>query len=163
MKWKYIPGYNKRYKIYKDGRIWSRRSKRFLKEQTDHYGYRYYILCIDSKLKNKTTHRWLWESFVGAVPKGKQINHIDGNKLNNSLDNLELSTPKENIQHAWRMGLCRRSLGSKTNNSKLLECDIAKIFRLHKRGLSQCKIAKKFSVTQSNISRILNKQTWRHA
>jgi hypothetical protein len=42
-------------------------------------------------------HRWVWETFMGPIPEGLEINHIDHNKLNNSLSNLELVTHRENM------------------------------------------------------------------
>lgn len=60
--------------------------------------------------KNKTihhvrAHRLVYEAFYGKIPDGMQINHIDGNKLNNSINNLETVTNQENTQHAYDNGL----------------------------------------------------------
>lgn len=58
------------------------------------------VKLIDRKTMELRLHRLVWWYFYGEIPEGKQINHIDGNKQNNKIENLELVTPSENIQHA---------------------------------------------------------------
>lgn len=52
-------------------------------------------------------HRLIWEAVHGPIPDGMQINHINGVKTDNRIDNLELVTPSENSMHAYRLGLSR--------------------------------------------------------
>lgn len=52
-------------------------------------------------------HRMIWESVYGPIPEGLQINHINGDKTDNRLENLDLVTQSENILHAYRLGLMR--------------------------------------------------------
>lgn len=162
MKHKDLAGYSGEYRIYEDGRIWSYKTKRFLKKQLDKDGYYRYTVCRGGKVKNMTLHRWLYLSFVGDIPKDNQINHKDGVKTNNNLNNLEVCTPKENTLHAWGTGLARRRVGSTMHSSKLTENDIPKIFELSKQGYTNKHIAELFCVDASNISKILHKNTWLH-
>lgn len=60
-------------------------------------GYR--VVWVDGKMRS--THRVLWERAYGHIPAGMQIDHIDGDKLNNSLDNLRLAT---NAENQWNQG-----------------------------------------------------------
>lgn len=69
-------------------------------------GYMIVTLCHEGVRKNKRVHRLLAEAFIPNPSNKAHINHIDGVKLNNSLDNLEWATPKENTNHAIKMGLC---------------------------------------------------------
>lgn len=69
-------------------------------------GYMIVTLCKEGKKKNKRVHRLLCEAFLPNPHNKKHVNHIDGNKLNNYLTNLEWNTPKENAIHAVRTGLC---------------------------------------------------------
>lgn len=70
-------------------------------------GYQRCELCTGAGLKKSfTVHRLVMYAFVGQPPTGlDQINHKDGNKLNNHPDNLEYSNNSLNIEHAWRTGL----------------------------------------------------------
>lgn len=63
----------------------------------------YYTTRVDGT--NKYVHRLVWELFKGEIPEGYEINHIDGNKANNKLSNLELVTRQENCAEKIR---CRR-------------------------------------------------------
>lgn len=63
-------------------------------------GYRYaYVKGVGWRY----VHRLVYETFIGAVPDGLEINHKDGNKLNNALDNLEAITHQENIKHSYKV------------------------------------------------------------
>lgn len=64
------------------------------------HGYMEAGLNLGGKIVQVRIHRVIWTYFNEEIPEGVQINHRDGNKINNSLENLELATPKENIQHA---------------------------------------------------------------
>ncbi len=80
-------------------------------------GYYFISISLGSR-ENKMTiknHRAVAETFINNPNNLPFINHIDGNKLNNSVDNLEWCTPKENAQHAVKMGLCDESI----NKSKI--------------------------------------------
>jgi len=59
----------------------------------------------ERKTKNVRVHRLVWMAYNGLIPEGMQINHINTNKMDNSLVNLELTTPKENVQHSIKHGL----------------------------------------------------------
>jgi hypothetical protein len=57
----------------------------------------YYTVWINSKCQ--LWHRVVYEHFLGPIPKGMQIDHIDGNKLDNRIDNLRLATPRQNMMN----------------------------------------------------------------
>lgn len=69
-------------------------------------GYYLVTLCHEGVRKNKRIHRLLMEAFVPNPENKEHVNHIDGNKLNNSLSNLEWATCKENSNHVVKLGLC---------------------------------------------------------
>lgn len=89
-----------------------------------------------------------------------EVNHIDGNKSNNNLENLEWCTPSENQKHAFRTGLQKARKGEKSNFSKLSLEQVNLIFELREKGLTQKQIAEQIGCSRSNISYILNKKTW---
>lgn len=109
----------------------------------------------------KLVHRLVAEAFL-PNPNGKeQVNHLDGNKSNNRVDNLEWATHQENMAHADRTGL-RNVRGSNHGNSKLSEDDIRVIRELLSSGIRHAKIAVMFGVCRATISCVSRGTTWSH-
>lgn len=59
----------------------------------------YLSVILGKKSKRLLVHKLVYEAFIGDIPEGMQVNHIDENKENNTVENLNLMTPKENINH----------------------------------------------------------------
>ena len=134
--WKTIKHYNGRYKISSYGRVSSvareitRNDKRgysytymregkFLKTSLASMGYFVVGLCKDGKAKQFFVHRLVAEHFIINSKNKPQVNHLDGNKKNNYVDNLEWVTASENGLHAHRMGLStsKRVFGKENHRS----------------------------------------------
>ena len=103
--WKEIPGTNGEYKISNYGKVMTAKTGRILSPAIDMNGYeRVCLFKMDSRRRYKV-HRLVAITFI-PNPNGKeQVNHKDGNKRNNSVDNLEWVTHKENMRHAKATGL----------------------------------------------------------
>jgi len=105
--WKAIAECNGEYYISDHGRVKSYKlgRERILKQGYD--SYKYPIVGIYKNGKSKTTciHKLVAMAFISNPNNKPQVNHIDGNKLNNHKDNLEWVTSSENLQHAWDTGL----------------------------------------------------------
>ena len=86
-----------------DGTVWKLRGK-LLKQAIDHSGYSFVMISKNGKIKNHRIHRLVMDSFS---PEGKkrEVNHIDGDKTNNALSNLEWVTSSENKIHSYKTGL----------------------------------------------------------
>lgn len=125
--WKDILGYETHYEISNYGNI---RSKERLQKSSrgngmctikpkakkifpDKRGYFTVVLSLNGKLKTFTVHQLVAMAFLPNFTKGETINHIDGNKQNNHIDNLEKSNPSHNMLHAYRMGLVPKRSKSK--------------------------------------------------
>jgi len=112
---------------------------------------------------NKTmysVHRLVAIAFIPNPENKPEINHKDGNKQNNHVDNLEWCTRKENIDHAFRLGLSSNK-GEKNPRSKLNWDSVNKIRNLYNTGLyTQNKLAEMFGVSQSPINKLLNYKNW---
>lgn len=94
----------KKYEVFDYGRIWSYSRNRFLKPAKNKRGGYYYIKLYDNngKKKDYRLHRLIYESVYGNIPEGMEVNHIDEDKSNNSITNLNLMSRKENINYGTR-------------------------------------------------------------
>ena len=92
------------YEVFEDGRIWSEKSKKFLRIGKNKDGYSIVKLSRDGNVYNKKVHRLVADAFVyNDNPEHKtQVNHINENKSDNHADNLEWVTPSENINYGSR-------------------------------------------------------------
>lgn len=100
VKKKFIQGSNEIYSITEDGRIFSHVHNEF-KEPTLFKGYERVGLFLYGKPCNRFIHILVYEHFVGPIPVGAKVKHKDGNKLNNSVDNLYLKVPKALTEKQW--------------------------------------------------------------
>lgn len=112
LKWKEIKGWEGRYDVSNNGEIRSwyyglkRLSEpRLLKVKTDKYGYRAITLHHGDIKKTYTVHRLVAIAFLPNPQNLPQINHIDGDKNNNSVNNLEWCSSQKNMRHAFDSGL----------------------------------------------------------
>jgi hypothetical protein len=88
------------YQIDVNGNIQSLKTGRILKINKNQKGYNHITLSNNGKSNTITIHKLVFTTYIGDTKKGYDINHIDGNKNNNSIINLELVTRKENCQKA---------------------------------------------------------------
>ena len=166
--WKKI--YNGYYAVSDWGRVKSLKaalnSKKisygYIKKQSkDQQGYLQVGLYIDGKEIRRRVHRLVAKAFLGPCPKGKQVNHIDGAKQNNCAENLEYVTPKENMEHAAKLGLFNPQ-GSNSPNAKLDEGQVLKIRKMIRKKKTHSSIAKRFNVSRPTISMIASRKIWKH-
>lgn len=125
--WKDIPNYQGLYQISNLGNIRSllNGSKRVLKPNPSNCGYYKVELYNNGKSKVFYIHRLVANSFIPNPDNKKQVNHIDGDKSHNCVDNLEWVTPSENQKHAFSIGLSKSNMlgkkGSLNPKSKKIE------------------------------------------
>ncbi len=123
----------------------------------------YLKVCLSNERKRRWVyvHRLVCETFHGMPDKGKEVNHKDGNKFNNSASNLEWVTRSENGYHAFRNGLNRPAIGVNSSNAKLTDSDVVQIRRL--RGLlTQVQIGKMFGINDRHVCNIQLNRFWKH-
>ena len=104
--------------MIKNGKTWAGdAAHRKVKTSVGSDYYLRFAPCKDGKYARATVHRTLWEAFVGPIEGRLEINHKDLNRTNNRIDNLELVTHQQNIQHAIdaykNQGLLRAVKGTK--------------------------------------------------
>lgn len=107
--YKPIKGYEGLYEVSNLGNVKSfKRSEPKVLKPKMIKGYSIVSLCIKGQRKQIAVHRLVAEAFIKRIPDKNEINHIDGNKTNNSVDNLEWCTHTENVRHAFKTGLIQR-------------------------------------------------------
>ena len=121
-------------------------------------GYLNVKLYVNSVQLTRGVHRLVAIAFIPNPFNLESVNHKDGIKENNHVDNLEWMTKLENFEHAKINGLLLK--GSDHQNSKLLEADVIEIKKLLSEGTSPTKIGKLFGVSTATISQIRLNNTW---
>ena len=104
-KWKLVPGCDKRYEVSDAGHIRNSASHKVYKPWICKNGYAYVSIVSHGKRSKVSVHRLVAACFIPNPENKPCVNHIDGNKSNNNVDNLEWSTFSENIKHSWDSGL----------------------------------------------------------
>lgn len=141
------------YIITKNGEIINKHNNHKVKPQKNGKGY--FRVSIGGKLL--FVHRLVAEKYIPNPNHKSQVNHKDGNKENNYIDNLEWVTNQENRNHAVNNSL--QICGEKCSWAKLNENDV--IYILNNKELSSDELAKKFNVSSRTIRNVKNGKTWK--
>lgn len=123
-------------------------------------GYYHVNLYNNKGIKIYRVNRIVAFVFIENINNKPFVNHIDGIKSNNRVENLEWCTCQENITHSIKNGLSKYTSGEKHGRSKLKYEDIPKIKELHK-IYSARKISFIFNVCAQSIHNVLNNKTWK--
>lgn len=93
-----VVGYEGLYAVTSCGKVYSYKSKKFLKPGTNHKGYLYVVLSKDGKVKNYSLHRLVAEAYLPNPNNLTEVDHIDNDKMHNYLNNLQWITHKDNVR-----------------------------------------------------------------
>lgn len=155
---------NKDYVIHKDSRIFTliqKTGKRSVKNvwrelipNFDEFGY----VRVRYKYKYLKVHRIIYQKFVGQLDMDLEINHIDGDRKNNDISNLELVTRSQNMRHSFHVlnrkpsyGLCKLNQG------------IADEIRVLSKYNTQVSLSKTYGVSKCTIGYIIHNKIWNKA
>lgn len=126
--WKDIPEYEGLYQVSNLGRVKSLpkhyHQEMILKNKLTKDGYHETTLYKNNKSKCIRTHRLVAIAFIPNPNNKPQINHIDGNKLNNNVNNLEWCTNRENIDHSLKTGLQNHKGKNNPKAKSVLQYDL---------------------------------------
>jgi hypothetical protein len=154
MRYTYVNGYERLYRLYVDGEIWSVRSAKFISQELVK-GYNRVSLSLNGKVKRFQVHRLLAEHFILNPNKKPCVNHKNGDKQDNNILNLEWCTYSENEKHSYD------ELGKINNNRKLSNDNILDIRLNAIKGINQSdkgnviEYATKYNVHTSTILNVL--------
>lgn len=153
--WRDIDGYDGLYQVSNLGRVKSFKYKtpRITKGAVGIRGYLYVNLYRGGKCKHAYVHRLVAKAFIPNSDNKPQVNHINGDKSDNRVVNLEWCTPSENVQHAFDAGLISALRGENNPRAKLTN-EQARYVRDNPDGLTQQELADKFGIDPSTISDI---------
>lgn len=150
--WKPIRGLENYYSVSNLGQVRSRKS--VLKSRITR-GYLYVVLEVaDGEFRfrrNIPVHRLVAQEFCLNRLNRKEVNHKDGNKLNNNAKNLEWVSRSENQRHAYSLGLMLKPVGKR----KFSDETIKKVFELRQKQYKHKEIASKLGMGQSTVTHIL--------
>lgn len=146
------------YLVSQDGRVWSIKSQRLMKNVKNLTGYHISCLTVNGKPTRFNVHKLVVDAFIGKVKCSDVIDHIDGNRENNNVKNLRIVTQSDNLKFARK-----RMIENGNHGFKLCEKDVIEIKLLLKnKSLSERKIAEKYSVGKSLINDIKLGYKWKH-
>ena len=157
--------YSCRFEVSNTGKIRNKSNKHEYLLHKGGIGYLQICTSIHGVRKNIKAHKAVAETFI-ENPLGKPfINHIDGNKLNNNVSNLEWVTRQENLVHAKTHGLLegQRQFGTKNPRCKLTDNEVMQIRELYQCGKSTKYLAKVFNVSNTHIRDIVNNKVRTYA
>jgi len=169
--WKNIIGYEGRYMVsnfgnvkslfkYSDNKKESREKNIYI--GSDGSGYPVVTLRNNGKRLIKSIHRLVAEAFIPKQENKDIVNHIDGNKKNNNVDNLEWCDKRDNMIHAMEyLGINRD--GELNPNFKYTNNQIEELISLHKKGNSVYFCYKKLNINKNSAYRIINKNKIKNA
>lgn len=171
--WKDIIGYEGKYQVSSTGAVRSldrlvknprgngqlQPVKGVVLKQGNNLGYRQVRLCGRTML----VHRLVLAAFVANTREGIQVNHKNGNRADNRIENLEWVTPRENVLYSFRV-LKRVPLrGDKVGGAKFTDEKVRHIRRAYAAGgITQEQLAAQFGVMRRTIGKIVNRERWKH-
>lgn len=163
--WKSVLGYEGLYKISNLGNIRGLTTNKILKPGTGTSGYKYVLLSKRGIELPKMIHRLVIEAFEGAIPPRIEVNHKNGNKIDNRLVNLEQMTRSENMLHRIHVLGVKQNVfrGTQHGNARFTDKQIKEMRYLYENDLSYpAELARTFNCSVGAIHHIVKRRSWKH-
>ena len=159
----FIPEVKDRYFINAKGELFTDNGQKKMKDALKNGYVKNCLTLKDGSQKFFFRHRLVMLCFQpNENAENLQVNHIDGNKLNNALSNLEWCTNQQNRIHAVRLGLAASLKGEQNPANKLKEEQVLDIIQDLLHHVPYSKICNKYNCSKSTISAIKNKRNWKY-
>lgn len=163
--WKDVNGYEGLYQVSNQGRVKSIRSNKIHKKRLTHDGYVKATLTVNYKSKDFRVHRLVAEHFIPNPESKETVNHIDGNKENNNMDNLEWATRSEQNLHSYKLGLKQRMVGASNPCAKLTDEQVKEIRSLYVKGSKEfgtVALGRRYNVHAGVIEKVVKHISYKH-
>lgn len=143
------------YSATETGEVYSFKKKTMRKLAPEYIrsGYIRYKLSVNGVTIRVLAHRLVYETYIGEIPDKLFVNHKDGNKRNNHVDNLELVSNQENVIHAVKNNLIK--VGEEHISAKISDDTLLSMLEEVSKGVTPRSISLKHNVSQSYLYRIL--------
>ncbi len=155
--WKDVVGYEGLYQISSYGNVSNNYG--LMTPQKNRFGYLKIRLSKNNQRKGFFIHRLVGIAFIDNHNNKRCINHIDGDKGNNNLQNLEWATHSENEKHAYKIGLQPNKGGEKNGRAKINKDDVIAI---RNSTQSNSELGRVYNLSPTTISYIRKRKLWRH-
>jgi hypothetical protein len=132
---------------------------RIIKAAPHSEGYKTASLYNKGEYKTVYIHRLVAEAFIRKPTKLQEVNHINANRSDNRVENLEWVTAKQNTQHAIKIGN-NKNRGETANSARLKETEALAIIALINLGVPRMEIVKKFNTTYDTVRAIHRGTSW---
>ena len=159
--WKPICGFEGLYNISNHGNVYSLVSDKQLKLAKGKRGYFTIRIYKDRKGHTLAVHRLVALAFMENVENKRCVNHIDGNKRNNTLSNLEWATDSENSRHAYATGLMSDRFGTNNGCAKINDEIALEVKLLMRDGVNCLEISRRLNISHHIVYGI-KKGGWKH-
>lgn len=160
---KAIPGWPE-YEISESGEVkraqggWGTKIGKVLRWQVMKNGYAKVSLCRNAKRSEYLVHRLVVMTFLGDIPSDKEVCHFDGNKLNNSVQNLRIDDRFGNMTDQVRLGKTPR--GQKCGSNRFTPEEIIKARELRASGMRNCDVAAALGMRPQHVTNIVARRIW---
>lgn len=176
--WRSVVGFEQQYEVSDRGRVrrvgraarhgagrgGGARVGRIIATKIVRNGYVSVQLWRDGRCAGLLVHRLVAQAFIGPIPDGHEVNHIDGVKTNNTAPNLEFVTRSGNLVHAYRLGLRQKRYNTEVAAPIIaVDPDVVRRLRsVYAEVGSMASAARRVGLPRTTAQHILNGRTWRH-
>lgn len=155
--WKDFQGH---YQVSNLGNVWSNRTNKMIRPVVDKGGYLRFGVTSNGKRKHWSVHRAVAVAFIPNLEHKPCVNHDDGNKLNNRVDNLSWVSYSENMKHACETGLLKPVYGENNGSAKLKNTEVIIIREMYRKHAKT--LAEQYNVSVTTVNDIIKKKYWKH-
>ena len=157
--YKNVVGFESQYKVSNYGNVLSIKTNKIRKPQIHKDGYFVLLFCVNYVRHTKYIHRLIAEAFIPNQDNLPEVNHLNGDKTDNRIENLEWCSHKQNIQHAHNTGLIKNRNNQHGIVGRKIAEEIRNKYIPHKYGVK--KLMKEYNLSRGGVENIIYRMTYK--